>query len=761
MRNEKRLELLIMGILLIFLFANIPSVPVEGTTHIHVVVTSPGNDGEISGEVDVKGHADSEMEMISVLKFRVDDYLWQNISFEESKSVQWNFTLDTSAYRNGKHNISVKAADAQDRETVIQKEFRFFNRDAPNTLPMITLDINPDAMNVTDDLNMHIVVKDPDRNMVGGRWRLGGFSWTEFILDWGATLVDRNLSWDSSDIANGYYQLVLEAIDAEGSSEVSMQIYINNGNQNMGPTLQITSPENNTLLKEESIDINGTTSDPDGYVSSLRFMINDGIWIDIEINNDNQSRQPGDVLFWGKTIPISFLDTGDNQLGFKARDNLGKWSGVRSIHIKKGHLNRAEARVMDPPHVLPVDTLHTFDGSHSDPSFGYDIVEFKWTLYRFGDVVWNVSGEVVAYYFSQWGIYNLTLEVLDSNDIQDNTSYIFRIGNIINLSDIKVEIGKAGFVKINFSRYITGFYQGIVNIEWVLEHGGPNNRTNSSLSTGTEDMNNLIFNYTHTGSFNLTLLIDTDRGRFTQTSVVIVEPVKKYFDRPPRIKIILEDGLDGKGIIQNRTFTLNASDSFDPDGYPLIFEWLHIYKENLVSLDPASMGKGNHPEGKFITLSLHQPGEHIFNLTITDMNGSVNYSEMRITIKEDTTDFSHWGDPVTWSQEVEDRWNDTFGKYALPPLGDIDGDGEFNFRDTDMDGDGFWNQEELDRGSDPTDPLSVPRDQKEDQSILVYLLGGLILVLIIFIMIILLFRSRKKKESLYYRTRYSKDWDFF
>ncbi|MDP6156819.1 MAG: PKD domain-containing protein [Candidatus Thermoplasmatota archaeon] len=451
--------------------------------------------------------------------------------------------------------------------------------------------------------------------------------------------------------------------------------------------------------------------------------------------NDN-----GELKLFGISPKYTFNNTGTYIVTLNVTDGAGNWA-LDNLTITVNNKTSPKALIAELPFNIITGSNVIFNASGSEASAGAAITVYEWKLMRFDELLWTRTGKIVNHTFA-FGIFDLNLEVTDSQNMTDTASVLILVGELVNFSEIRVELPENGSVVVELGQYIDSFYDEIVNIEWNIEFGSPDAPTLKTLIAKTDEFNKVNQSYSSPGEYGITLNIVTKYGNFTQEATIIIVEAGHVANLPP----IPDIKLSKEKVIVKQEFDLDASGSSDLNGSIENYTW--------------DFGDGSSGSGAHVTHSYSEVGTYNITLTVIDNNGVSNSTVINITVEKAVTDFGDKGDPENWSQGDWDRWNNAWLPYVVHPEDDIDNDGFLNYQDDDIDQDGFWDEDELEAGTDPTDPLSYPgkKKDKEETSCTLLIVLVIIFAVVLLLMIVIFSRGRGGPKGGSRPTRKEKDF---
>ncbi|MEK8016768.1 MAG: PKD domain-containing protein [Candidatus Parabeggiatoa sp.] len=241
------------------------------------------------------------------------------------------------------------------------------------------------------------------------------------------------------------------------------------------------------------------------------------------------------------------------------------------------------------------------NGSNSYDSDG-NIVDYKWTVSN-GQTVFGSSANFT---FNQGGNYNITLTVTDNagftNTTQQTVNVIAKNQPPTAKRVVTPTEGNAPLTVTLNGAQSTDPDGSIVNYEWIASDGQRAYGATSSMT------------FVKAGIYVVSLVVTDDKGEDSpnvavQTITVGSKPPVARFRFYPR---------EGKAPL---TVTLDGSESFDPDGEIIRYEWR--------TSDGQQQATGQKTE-----MTFNEPGEYKITLIVEDNNGRKNtefWQEVRVT----------------------------------------------------------------------------------------------------------------------------------
>jgi len=241
----------------------------------------------------------------------------------------------------------------------------------------------------------------------------------------------------------------------------------------------------------------------------------------------------------------------------------------------------------------------TANGSNSYDPDG-NIVDYKWTVSN-GQTTFGSSANFT---FNQGGNYKITLTVTDNTGLTNTTQQSVNV-----IAKNQPPTAKLLVTPTKGNAPLTITLNGgqsfdpdgsIVNYEWIASDGERAFGASSSMT------------FVEAGIYVVSLVVTDDKGEVSpnvavQTITVGSKPPVARFSFYPR---------EGKAPL---TVTLDASNSFDPDGEIIRYDW---------RTSDGQKANGPQPE-----MTFNEPGEYKITLIVEDNNGRKRefWQEVRVT----------------------------------------------------------------------------------------------------------------------------------
>ena len=292
------------------------------TTAPTVSITAPANNATVLNTVTVSANASDNVGVAGV-QFKVDG---TNVGAEDTTapySISWN----TTTAGNGTHALTAVARDAAgNTQTSTTVTVTVNNPDS--TPPTVSLTAPAGGASVSGTVQLTATASD-NVGVVGVQFKQG-------TTNIGAedTLTPYAVSWNTTTVANGSYDLTAVARDAATNTTTSTTVTVTvNNADTTAPTVSITAPSNNARVAN-TVTVSANASDNVGVVA-VQFKV-DGTNIGAEVTTAPYS------VSWNTTT----VSNGSHVLTAVARDAAGnsRTSNGRTVRVS----NAAPAPEPDP-----------------------------------------------------------------------------------------------------------------------------------------------------------------------------------------------------------------------------------------------------------------------------------------------------------------------------------------------------------------------------------------------------------------------------
>ncbi|WP_456486401.1 PKD domain-containing protein [Candidatus Alkanophaga liquidiphilum] len=256
----------------------------------------------------------------------------------------------------------------------------------------------------------------------------------------------------------------------------------------------------------------------------------------------------------------------------------------------------------------------TFDGSASYDVDGV-IVAYEWD---FGDGN-TASGGVVTHQYADDGVYTATLTVTDDLGATNSTTVTVEINNRApSVGIVGPEVTSEGD-EVQFEADASDLDGEIIAYEWNF---GDDATGGGQTVTHT---------YATAGNYTVILTVTDDDGAKMNATHEI-----RVLENLPPVAVL---HVSNTTPLANQSITLDASGSYDPDGYIAVYRW-------------DFNGDGNwDAEGNVVTVShaYSQPGGYTVVLEVEDNCGKSSTTEKNIIVSSGSS--AEMSGNVTWNGE--------------------------------------------------------------------------------------------------------------
>ena len=334
---------------------------------------------------------------------------------------------------------------------------------------------------------------------------------------------------------------------------------------------------------------------------------------------------------------------------------------------------------------IPIGELAAFNGSFSYDPDGY-ITAWEWDFDNdgvFGDSYHSGTDQMPMVLFDYGGQYMVSLRVTDNQGAQDTLS----TGEIvvINMIDpenqppvaigtvdqLEIELGEISIFNGSYSYDSDG---SIFLYEWDFDNDGI---FGDGFDSGTDQMPEVEFQAA--GVYQVNLRVTDDIGAMDTLDEVLIITVNEGPIDPPNEPPVAIAYAPDPVVEQNELVVFNATDSFDPDGIIVAWEW--DFNNDGIFGDPYNSGTDQIPLVSFTDVGLHT-----INLRVTDNDGAMDTLDLEVAIEVT----EHFNDGPIAVAGVCKNWAWTGQQVVFHGQFSYDPDGVIVDWEWDFDGDGIY-----------------------------------------------------------------------
>ncbi len=446
---------------------------------------------------------------------------------------------------------------------------------------------------------------DPDNNISSYQWsKVSGPS--QYTIGNPAAA-----STSLTNLVEGVYLFRLLVTDSGGlSSSDTVKVTVNPAphvNQppiaNAGANISITLPVNSTTL-------NGSASyDPDGTISSYA-------WAWISGPSQYSIGNAGAV-----STPLTNLVEGVYQFRLTVTDNGGlSASDTIKITVKpappvnKPPVANAGSEITI---TLPTNST-TLNGSASyDPDGTISSYAWAWISGPAQYTISNATAATTALSNLVQGTYAFRLTVTDNGGLTSSDTVRVIVNPIPNRPPVANAGADISITLPTNSTTLNGSASSdpdnnITSYLWSRV-SGPAQFSIGNATQATTSLTNLV-----EGTYVFRLTVTDAGGLSSSASVTVVVNPK------PNIPPIANAGADFSVSMPNPVIQLNGSRSSDPDGTIVAYVWTRISGTGAITIANANTA--------IATVVGVQPGEYVFELTVTDDKGATAKARVKVTV---------------------------------------------------------------------------------------------------------------------------------
>ena len=446
--------------------------------------------------------------------------------------------------------------------------------------PVAQMSVNPNTGTAPVTVNLSSSSYDSDGNIEKCEWQVPG--------KLSMSGCNTSMTFDSA----GTYNITLQVTDNDGLTATTTDSVSVKAQQSPVANMSVNPTSGQAPL---TVTANGNNSfDPDGSISSYKWTVSNG--------QSASGSQANFVFNQGGQYNI-FLVVTDN-------DGLTSSTVQQMVSVTSKNTLPTAAFVATPTEGKSPLTV-TLNGSQSSDSDG-SIVHYAWTTSD-GQITIGQSAQMT---FVAPGTYTISLVVTDDkNDTSSNTAIqavtvdkpeVRPIARLVALpmmgeAPLKVELDGGESYDPDGN---------VVSYEWTASDGQRADQQQTEMAFDTP------------GDYKITLVVtDNDGLQSTETwrTIKVTEgggtpPVAKFEDLPASVSA-------------SSTVDLNASESYDPDGNIVSYEWMASNGQTTLSYS-----------GSNASLNFEQIGNYTVMLTVTDDEDLKDTASQTITITAEEID---------------------------------------------------------------------------------------------------------------------------
>lgn len=403
--------------------------PPPANTPPTVTVTSPANNANLDGTVNVTANA-SDDKAVAGVQFKLDGANLGAADTTAPYSVSW----DTKTATKGLHQLTAVATDSENASTTSAA----ISVNVDNTVVTPT----PPTANITSPV-ANATVSGKTVAVTAEASDAQGIASVQFQVDgqnFGApdTTAPYAITWDSTTVANGqhYFSAVAKSNAGLTAGSPNVTVTVNNQAAPTPPVVSVTAPAANATVSGKTVAISANASGAQS-ISNVQFKL------------DGNAIGAADTTSpYGITWDSTTVANGTHSLTAVATDaaNLSTTSSPVSINVQNTVTPPVSGNLIANPSVetasnnIPTSwtndswgtNTHNFtyeatgqDGTHS--------VKTNVTQYTSGDAKWYFTPVTVTpgttYNYSEWYKSNVASEVDAMVTLNDGTIQYFWLGS--------------------------------------------------------------------------------------------------------------------------------------------------------------------------------------------------------------------------------------------------------------------------------------------------------------------------------------------
>ena len=551
------------------------------------------------------------------------DYTWsqasnQSIDLSSTSAASTSFT----AANPGTYTFTLTVDDGSLTDSA-EITLEIIQADSTNRAPTASISVSPDPDSTTLTTATEITLNgsdssDPDGDTLDYTWSQA----SNQSIDLSSTST-ASTTFTAANPGTYTFTLTVDDGSLTDSDEVTLEIVqADSAPSNRAPTASISvspDPDNTTLTTATEITLNGSdSSDPDGDTLTYEWSQPSGQSIDLSSTNTASTTftaaNPGTYAFTLTVDDGSLTDSTEVTLEI-IQANLNNRAPTAIISVSP-----------DPDSTtLTTATEIILNGSDSSDPDG-DALTYEWSQPSSQSIkLSSTSTASTTFTAANPGTYTFTLTV-DDGELDHSAEVTLEIEQanraptaIISVSPDPDSTTLTTATEVTLNGSDSSDPDGdALTYEWSQ----PSSQSIKLSSTSTAST---TFTAANPGTYTFTLTVDD--GSLTNSAEVTLDIAQA--NRAPTAIISVSPDPDSTTLTTITEITLNGSDSSDPDGDALTYEWSQPSNQ---SIDLSSTNT---------TFTAANPGTYTFTLTVRDYE-LYNSVESIITIHPITlpTDFT-------------------------------------------------------------------------------------------------------------------------
>jgi sulfur transfer protein SufE len=534
-----------------------------------IIITQPAGGSTVKGNVTIWMHA-WDADNISQIKHvwvKIDGGKLNNATYNhtDNEGQWWYYIWDTTKISNGWHTVTAVVHDGID-DNSNTKEYKV-NNEGGNTPPHVAFTHPKDGATVKGTITIWMVAWDEDN--ISSIQKV----WIKF--DWGikhnATYNHTDKEgqwwyyiWNTSKETEGWHVLTAVTFDGKDDASKSIEVKVDNVQDNKAPIVDITKPENGAKVSG-TYKIWAKAWDPDGNsdIDVVKVRIDEGDWI-----NMTKDPESGEYTWWYYNWDTTKVEDGEHHItviAWDGKDHSEKDKiyvivdnvpdnnapGIVIYHPKDGATVKGIVRIWmnawDKDNISDIQNVWvSIDGGDKiNATYNHTDKEGQWWYYD-----WNTSGLEDGWHKIKAIVYDGTD---DGHDISEFYVDNVQDNNAPGIVIVKPKDGATvdGIVTVWMHAWDKDNMSDIQNV-WVSIDGGDKinatyNHTDKEgqwwyyiwNTTGLEDgwhkIKAIVYDGTDDGHDLVEIYVDNDKN--TKPLVNITYPSKEWEEVNGTVKI--------------------------------------------------------------------------------------------------------------------------------------------------------------------------------------------------------------------------------
>lgn len=351
-------------------------VPNEGNNPPEVWVEHPPDYSEVSGTVEIWGHASDpdegdQVELVQIAFDNTDDWINCTDTSPDGDWWTWEYIWDTTLFENGWHYFVVRAFDGENHSELVDIHVYILNEEPGNTPPWVSIEHPPDGSEVSGVVTIWGHSEDPDPDDQVELVQVA-FDGTEEWFNATDVSPDGNwhtweYEWNTTGVEDGWHTVVARAWDGEDYSEyVDIHVFVDNAND--PPVCEIVEPGWEEVVSGW-VDVWIKCFDDNELLKVLVMIDEDGVWHEATWMGMEEGYE-----YWMWEWDTTQWEDGIHYVHSKGWDGE-YWSEIDwvKVIVENGECEPPVVEIVHPENGDELSGIYLIHGEASDPNPGHEV----------------------------------------------------------------------------------------------------------------------------------------------------------------------------------------------------------------------------------------------------------------------------------------------------------------------------------------------------------------------------------------------------